>query len=583
MINVEGSNVDVTTFGNGDAISVASGMTGDVVIALGADETITTAAAGNTFIIGDPGPGDSLNSGTAAETVYADGGCAVTVGGGSTVRLYADDNTLTAGDGSTVNVSYSLGDVITMSNGTVNLGDGDTWGIDTLQIDGSGNTIALSSAATTDTVTVLGNDNTVTSQAAQNTFDLTGTGNTLDAATFAETVSALSGGNSVTVGGGSSITLGGNTNTVTAGSGSTVDVSSGSGDTLNVSGSTLTLGADVAVTLNGSNDTVTCGVGDTVTGGTGDTYVVNDASDVLQPGSGGVNTVESSVNYVAPANVQNLLATGTNAILLTGNTLNDFLLGNAGADTLAGGSGADVLEAGGGNTTLSDTAGLGALIGGVGNDSLTGGAYNDFFAGGAGNDVLATGASANVISFNKGDGTEVLTPTSGASNTLSLGGGINYSDLSFSKNGNDLVLNEGTESLTFSNWYASSANQNVVTLQVIEQASSTFDAASTSALYNQDVVEFGFANLVSQFDSALAANPALTQWSLSNGLLNAYLSGSDTAAMGGDLAYYDGLHGNLTGMNVAAAQAALQNPAFGTQAQAISSWSSISNGAATIR
>ena len=580
--NVQGNNEDAVILGDGNTISVASGMSGNTIAILGSNVSITTTAAGNSFSLGDGGPGDTLNSGTAAETVNADGFSAVTVGGGSTVDLNYDYNTLTAGAGSTVNVVFSTGDVITMSDGTVNLGDGDGFGMDTLQINGSGNTIALSSTAT-DTLTVLGNDNNLTVQAAQNTFDLTGTGNTLDAATLAETVSASSGGNSVTVGGGSSITLGGNTNTVAAGSGSTVDVNSGSGDTLNVSGSSLTLGADVAVTLNGSNDTVTCGTGDTVTGGTNDTYVVNDASDVLQPGSGGINTVESSVNYVAPANVQNLLATGTNAILLTGNTLNDFLLGNAGADTLTGGSGADVLQASSGNTTLADTSGLGALIGGAGNDSLTGGAYNDFFAGGAGNDVLATGASANVISFNKGDGADVLTPTSGANNTLSLGGGINYSDLSFSKSGNDLVLNEGTESLTFSNWYASSANQNVVTLQVIEQASSTFDAASTSALYNQDVVEFGFANLVNQFDSALAANPALTQWSLSNGLLNAYLSGSDTAAMGGDLAYYDGLHGNLTGMNVAAAQAALQNPVFGTQAQAISSWSSISNGTATIR
>ncbi|MGO9443527.1 MAG: hypothetical protein ACLPXB_01980, partial [Thiobacillaceae bacterium] len=228
-----------------------------------------------------------------------------------------------------------------------------------------------------------------------------------------------------------------------------------------------------------------------------------------------------------------------------------------------------------------DSGGNHLVIGGAPSDALSGQSGNDLIMG-QGNDTLTGGSGANIIAFNKGDGADVVNATSGANNTLSLGGGINYADLSFSKSGNDLILNEGTDAITFKDWYASSANQNFVTLQVIEAASSSYNPASTSALYNNEVVDFGFTSLVNQFNAALAQTPTLTQWSLTNGLLTAYLSGSNTAALGGDLAYYDGLTGNLSGMNVAAAQAALQNPSFGTATQSISPWSSISQGAVAI-
>jgi len=76
----------------------------------------------------------------------------------------------------------------------------------------------------------------------------------------------------------------------------------------------------------------------------------------------------------------------------------------------------------------------------------------------------------------------------------------------------------------------------------------------------------------------LAANPSMTSWSLSNALLTAHLSGSNTAALGGDLAYYDGLNGNLTGMNLATAVSTLQNATYGKTAQTIDAWSGISAG-----
>ena len=67
---------------------------------------------------------------------------------------------------------------------------------------------------------------------------------------------------------------------------------------------------------------------------------------------------------------------------------------------------------------------------------------------------------------------------------------------------------------------------------------------------------------------------------VSNALLSAHLSGSNTTALGGDLGYYDGLDGNLTGMNLATAVSTLQSSTFGKSAQTIDAWSGISNGAA---
>jgi hypothetical protein len=156
--------------------------------------------------------------------------------------------------------------------------------------------------------------------------------------------------------------------------------------------------------------------------------------------------------------------------------------------------------------------------------------------------------------------------------------------MTFSKSSANLVLtlNSG-DSITFVNWYATTAVHDFTKLQVIEQASTGYDPTSTNVLVNQKVEEFDFASLVSQFDAARAANTKLTSWNLMNGLLNAHLSGSDTAALGGDLAYYYGMNGNLTGMNLAAAQTAISNAQFGTATQTINAWQNISQSGATLR
>jgi len=248
----------------------------------------------------------------------------------------------------------------------------------------------------------------------------------------------------------------------------------------------------------------------------------------------------------------------------------DYLQGAQGNDTLDGGWGVDVLSGSYGNDVLSDPGGNSALLGGSGNDQISAGVGSDFIAGGQGTDTIFTGAGNNVVALDGWDGWDTILAGSGGNNTLSLGGTLSYSDLKFRKSGNDLLLDAGGgDGVTLQGWYAAPANRNFVTLQVIEGSSWDYNPWSSNTLYNKKVETFDFGKLVAQFDQARAANPSLTSWNVMNGLLSAHLSGSDTAALGGDLAYQYGMNGDLSGMGVAAAQNTLKGTNFGAQAQTL--------------
>ena len=118
--------------------------------------------------------------------------------------------------------------------------------------------------------------------------------------------------------------------------------------------------------LNGraGNDTLDGGVGsDSMIGGLGnDSFVVNVVGDVVTENlNEGTDTVNSSVTYTLPANVENLTLTGASPINGTGNGLVNTITGNAANNQLNGGAGNDTIN------------------GGIGIDSLTGGIGNDIF------------------------------------------------------------------------------------------------------------------------------------------------------------------------------------------------------------
>jgi Ca2+-binding RTX toxin-like protein len=366
-------------------------------------------------------------------------------------------------------------------------------------------------------------------------------------------------------------------------------------------------GNTLANTLQGNAaaNTLNGGAGnDTLRGGGGnDVLVVDSAADVVvENASEGDDTVQSPVAWTLGAYVENLTLVGAAAINGTGNALGNWLQGNAAAntldggdgndllfaaggnDTLAGGNGRDFLQGGDGSDTIADGGGNNLLHGALGADVLAGGANNELFAGGAGNDTITTGAGADIVAFNRGDGQDTVNPSTTADNTLSLGGGVRYADVALLKSGNDLVVEVGaSEQLTFRDWYLTAANRNVVSLQMVVDASTDWNAGSANPLLNKRVARFDFAGLVSRYDAARAADPLLTRWSVASALTDVHLGGSDTAAIGGDLGYQYGRHGTFAGISWNAVDPVLASASFGTALQTLQSSATLFAGGKTLQ
>ncbi|HEY8358365.1 MAG TPA: M10 family metallopeptidase C-terminal domain-containing protein, partial [Ramlibacter sp.] len=189
-------------------------------------------------------------------------------------------------------------------------------------------------------------------------------------------------------------------------------------------------------------DTLDGGAGaDTLRGGEGnDTYHLDDAgddiSDEASAGTGGIDTVITSVDYSASRDyVENLIAAvGTASVDLAGNQLANQLTGNAGRNILNGRAGADILAGGLGNDTYHiDDAGdnirgeSSLAAGGIDTviSNIDWSASRDYVeylvaaAGTAGIDLTGN-QLANVLTGNAGR--NVLTGADGA-DTLDGGGG----------------------------------------------------------------------------------------------------------------------------------------------------------------
>ncbi|HEX5337938.1 MAG TPA: putative Ig domain-containing protein, partial [Gallionella sp.] len=254
--------------------------------------------------------------------------------------------------------------------------------------------------------------------------------------------------------------------------------------------------------------------------------------------------------------------------------LNEIERRTRGRDT--GGSGSDELNS---DNNYTDTAND-LLDGGAGNDYVYGSISNDLLIGGTGNDELSGDDGNDVVLFNRGDGndwyysnwSENGVPLAQRTDTVSLGGGIGYADLSFSRDTTDLILNVGNgESITFANWFDSSWQDNkaISTLQVVAESMANYDAGSADPLLSKRIQQFDFVALANQFEAASTADPTITTWQLAPHLAEFSLGGSDTAAIGGAMAYLYGKNGNLDGLSESALRAQLNDTAFGTGNQAL--------------
>ena len=187
------------------------------------------------------------------------------------------------------------------------------------------------------------------------------------------------------------------------------------------------------------NDLLDGGTGnDVMAGGPGnDHYFVDSISDqvveVLARGAGGKDTVETSVSYAAPVNVENLIAKAGIVIDLTGNELDNQLSGNELVNILMGGAGTDI------------------LMGFAGNDTLDGGTGVDRLAGGLGDDLYRVDSRSDLILEYQGEGidtVEARTTYTLASNIENLilleggdwaGGGNSLNNIIIGNSGNNTL------------------------------------------------------------------------------------------------------------------------------------------------
>jgi Ca2+-binding RTX toxin-like protein len=248
----------------------------------------------------------------------------------------------------------------------------------------------------------------------------------------------------------------------------------------------------------------------------------------------------------------------------------DLLSGGAGADSLDGGADVDVLQGGDGNDVLRDAQGVGLLDGGAGADDIRSDGQASFVAGGQGDDRIVLTGAASVIAHNRGDGNDIL-DLDAQRVTLSLGGGTAYQDLALRKDGNNLVLELGSgDALTLDGWYDESQTRpNAMTLQMMAQTIAGFDLGGADPLLDQRIETFNFKTLAAAFDADLDANPSLDRWTAMHELLNVQLAGSDSEALGGELAQFYGMNGSLAGMGLGTAQDTLRAPGFAQQTQTI--------------
>ena len=125
--------------------------------------------------------------------------------------------------------------------------------------------------------------------------------------------------------------------------------------------------------------------------------------------------------------------------------------GTTGKDTLYGygnESGYDtneVIHGLGGDDIIYGYDGNDTIYGDEGNDTIYGGNGNDVFVGGTGNDWLSGDYGNDTYIFNKGDGNDTIrdyemSSTSGKSDRIIFGEGINPDDVRLERVENDLVI-----------------------------------------------------------------------------------------------------------------------------------------------
>jgi Ca2+-binding RTX toxin-like protein len=127
------------------------------------------------------------------------------------------------------------------------------------------------------------------------------------------------------------------------------------------------------------------------------------------------------------------------------------MLGDDADNYLQGSLGDDLLDGKGGNDRLFGDGGNDVLLGGAGNDWLEGANGDNTFNGGSGNDEMNAGAGRDTYIFNVGDGFDTINEnwapweSSGVTNLIRFGAGINPADLQLVDGGGILYITYGAQ------------------------------------------------------------------------------------------------------------------------------------------
>lgn len=108
-----------------------------------------------------------------------------------------------------------------------------------------------------------------------------------------------------------------------------------------------------------------------------DTFVITSQIDSFTGPGGGVDEVQSDIDWTLKQGIENLTLAGTSSANGTGNAQDNRIVGNSANNTLAGWGGNDTLIGNGGDDVLNGNQGDDTMIGGVGNDTYYVDSAND--------------------------------------------------------------------------------------------------------------------------------------------------------------------------------------------------------------
>jgi len=452
--DAEGATLTVTAVAGR---AIAAGDTVDVGPA-----QVTLEADGTLTVVPDPNFNGDVSFGYTASdgSTTATGTVNVTVASVNDAPLAADD---TAGTSEDAPVSIDVlandtdpdGEALTVTavagraiapGGSVDVGDAEvTLGADgrltlapdtgfdgniTFDYTASDGTASSTASVSVDVEGVIADptdgDDTITGTAGDNAF-------------------SGGGGNDEMFGlGGDDILFGGDGNDLVAGGGGRDLVNGGDGDDDLRGG----VGIDTLIGGEGNDRLRVGGDGDFGFGGDGDDFLQGAAGDDTLFGEDGNDVIYggTGVDILDGGEGDDELRAGSSGDVLDGGEGMDTLLSQSGDDIAYGGGGDDLVNGAAGDDTLFGDAGNDEMNGGSGDDILDGGLGDDILRGQGGNDTFVfdadEGGSDTVIGYRAGE--TILLRDFGYANAEAAAG-------DFSQSGNDVVFQNGDNTVTFKN------------------------------------------------------------------------------------------------------------------------------------